>query len=596
MQGFPPCKASPGRLSYWEETEVKRHIDALVDLGKMRPNNSKYAYRVTLPVKKDGSRRFCGDYRPLNAQTRRDMFSMPLVEDVIDQLGKSTWFTALDLQSGFWQIRMAPEDMKKTALITKTRLYDWIVMPFGLKNATSTFTRIMSEVFKDLGSRFLKVFIDDLNVHSESWGEHLQHLDAVLCKLREVNLKLNPSKCCFAVKTITFLGHVVSKEGIRLDPGKIEAVLHFPTPKNVTSVRSFLGLTGYYRKYVRGYSSLAGPLFELTRRDVAFVWDMGYEQAYQALKAALVDAPVLTRPDFKHTFWLDVDWSPKGVGAILSQKEGKFERVIVYASKSLTEAQRRFHPMEGECYTLIWGVMHFRQYLHMKHFILRTDHKPLEWLATVSDAHGRRGRWVGMLQDFSFKIVHRPGLRHTNVNALNRNPIGSVADDDDFGAEIQDITDTQADVPREEGELFCVKAGKETEWMWVGNHQLYMLDAATVEDLSEEFIPGEEAVSTGDEPVQHEGARMVLKRRRPQYFDKRQQLDLALAAQEMSEFGDHELGFTESDDEGDHGVKSNCVDIWEDTDCMTLLKEGVLPDAIGFEESKRIRKRASNYC
>ncbi len=240
-------------------------------------------------------------------------------------------------------------------------------------------------------------------------------------------MKLNPSKCCFVVKIITFLGHVVSKEGIRPDPGKIEAVLHFPTPRNVTSVRSFLGLTGYYRKYVRGYSSLAGPLFELTRKDVAFVWDMGCEQAYQALMAALVDAPVLTQPDFKQTFWLDVDWSPKGVGAILSQKEGKFERVIAYASKSLTEAQRRFHPMEGECYALIWGVMHFRQYLHMKHFILRINHKPLEWLATVSDAHGRRGRWVGMLQDFSFKIVHRPGLRHTNVDALSRNPVGSAA-------------------------------------------------------------------------------------------------------------------------------------------------------------------------
>ncbi len=153
----------------------------------MKPSNSEYACRVTLPVKKDGSRRFCGDYRPLNTQTRRDMFPMPLVEDVIDQLGKSTWFTALDLQSGFWQIQMAPEDMKKTALITKTKLYDWTVMPFGLKNATSTFTRTMSEVFKDLGSKFLKVFVDDLNVHSESWGEHLQHLDAVLYKLREVN-------------------------------------------------------------------------------------------------------------------------------------------------------------------------------------------------------------------------------------------------------------------------------------------------------------------------------------------------------------------------------------------------------------------------
>jgi hypothetical protein len=212
------------------------------------------------------------------------MIPMPLVEDVIDQLGKSTWFTALDLQSDFWQIRMAPEDMKKTALITKTGLYDWTVMPFGFKNATNTFTRTMSEVFKDLGSGFLKVFVDDLNVHSESWGEHLQQLDAVLCKLREVNLKLNPSKCCFATKTITFLGHMVSKEGIRPDARKVKAVLHFPTAKNVTSVRSFLGLTGYYRKYVRGYSSIAGPLFKLTRKDVAFVWDVGCEQAYQVLK------------------------------------------------------------------------------------------------------------------------------------------------------------------------------------------------------------------------------------------------------------------------------------------------------------------------
>jgi hypothetical protein len=317
-QGFPPCSASPGRLSYWEETEVKRQIDVLVDLGKMRPSNSEYACRVTLPVKKDGSRRFCGDYRPLNAQTRRDMFPMPLVEDVIDQLGKSVWFSALDLQSGFWQIRMALEDMKKTTLIIKTGLYDWTVMPFGLKNATSTFTRTMSEVFKDLGSTFLKVFVDDLNVHSETWGDHIRHLDAVLCKLREVNMKLNPSKCCFAAKSITFLGHVVSKEGIQPDLGKIEAVSHFPTPKNVTSVRSFLGLTGYYRKYIRGYSNLTGPLFELTRKDIVFAWDVNCEQAYQALKATLVKAHVLTRPDFRRTFWLDVDWSPKGVGAVLS--------------------------------------------------------------------------------------------------------------------------------------------------------------------------------------------------------------------------------------------------------------------------------------
>jgi len=148
-------------------------------------------------------------------------------------------------------------------------------MPFGLKNATSTFTKTMSEVFKDFGNKFLKVFVDDLNVHSGSWGEHFQHLDMVLCKLREVNLKLNPNKCCFAAKSITFLGHVVSESGTKPDPSKIEAVLHFPQPRTVTNVRSFLGLTGYYRKYIRSYAQLAAPLFELTRKDVDFVWDMG---------------------------------------------------------------------------------------------------------------------------------------------------------------------------------------------------------------------------------------------------------------------------------------------------------------------------------
>jgi hypothetical protein len=224
-----------------------------------------------------------------------------------------------------------------------------------------------------------------------------------------------------------------------------------------------------------------------------------------------------------------------------------------------------------------------------------------------------------MLQDFSFKIVHRPGLKHTNVDALSSNPVGSAVDDDDFGEEIQDIVGAQADAPEEEGGLLYMQIGEETEWMgirrkdrrsaehnaccsgidhWtcVGNHCLYMLDVAPEDDQHEEFVPDEEAMSTGDELVQHEETRMVPNRRRPRYFDKRQQLDLVLGAQELSEFGDQELSPTESDEEEDHGVKTSCVDIWEDTDCMTLLKEGILPDAVDFEGIKRIRKRANNYC
>jgi hypothetical protein len=431
-QGFPPCQVAPSRLSYWEEAEVNRQINVLVELGKMRPSNSAYACRVTLPVKKDGSKRFCGDYRPLNLQTRRDSFPMPLVEDVISQLGKSAWFTALDLQSGFWQIRMGLEDMGKTALVTKSGLFEWTVMPFGLKNATSTFARTMTEIFKDLGNSFLKIFVDDLNVHSVEWQAHLQHLEAVLSRLREVNLKLNPSKCCFAAASVVFLGHIVSKEGTRPDPSKINAVWEFPAPTTVVSVRSFLGLTGYYRRFIRGYAKLAGPLFELTKKDVDFIWNEDCQRAFGALKRALIGAPILVRPNFKESFLLDVDWSTKGVGAILSQKEGRFERVIAYASKALTVAQKKFHPMEGECYALIWGILHFKRYLHRTHFTLRTDHKPLEWLATVSDAHGRRGRWIDLLQDYSFKIVHRPGARHTNADALSRNPVGQAMDDEDF--------------------------------------------------------------------------------------------------------------------------------------------------------------------
>jgi len=196
----------------------------------------------------------------------------------------------------------------------------------------------MSLVFKELGGKFLKVFVDDFNIHSENWEDHLQHLEAMFAKLREVNLKLNPRKCCFAARSIAFLGHVVSREGTRPDPSKIDVIVHFPVPKTVTDVRSFLGLIGYYRNYVQGYAQLAVPLFELIKKEVAFVWDLGCQSAFEALKGALVAASVLIRPDFEKQFCLDVDWSPKGVSAILSQRESKKERVVAYASKGLTSA------------------------------------------------------------------------------------------------------------------------------------------------------------------------------------------------------------------------------------------------------------------
>jgi hypothetical protein len=202
---------------------------------------------------------------------------------------------------------MASEDMKKKALIINTRLYEWMVMLFGLKNVTNIFTRTMLEVFKELGNKFLKVFVDDLNVHNKSWEKHFQHLDVVFLKLKEVNLKLNPSKCCFVAKSVTFLGHVVSNKGTKLDPGKNDVVMHFLKLKMVTTIRSFSGLIGYYQNYVWGYSRLVVPLFELRKKEVDFIWDLGCQQAFEALKKTLVDALVFICPNFKKQFCLDVD-------------------------------------------------------------------------------------------------------------------------------------------------------------------------------------------------------------------------------------------------------------------------------------------------
>jgi hypothetical protein len=188
------------------------------------------------------------------------------------------------------------------------------------------------------------------------------------------------------------------------------------------------------------------------------------------LKRALVEAPILVRPDFEKPFCLDVDWSTKGVGAILSQREGRFENVVAYASKGLIVVQRKFHPMEGECYALIWGIMHFRQYLYKMHFTLRTDHKPLEWLATVLNANGRRGRWINLLQDFSFKIFHKPGLKHGNADALSRNPVGHATDDDDFSEEIPDMGEAQIDATRLTGTVFSAQHGKISDWLGFRRH------------------------------------------------------------------------------------------------------------------------------
>ncbi len=257
-------------------------------------------------------------------------------------------------------------------------------------------------------------------------------------------------------------------------------------------------------------------------------------------------APILVRPNFKEPFCLNVDWSTKGVGAILSQREGRSERVIAYANKALTLAQRKFHPMEGECYALIWGILHFRQYLHRTHFTLRTDHKPLEWLATVSDAHGRRGRWIDLLQDYSFKIVHRPGMRHANADALSRNPVGKAMDDEDFQQEIQDDPHIRPEVAETIEKVLAIRHGQHMEWpgdrkqSWGHTeHQghgheikhwhdsdprhLFMINVVTATDSEEEANPSAEQMEVAThENLEVDHGELRRWKGQTRYYDRRQ--------------------------------------------------------------------------
>ena len=330
------------------------------------------------------------------------------------------WFTTLDLASGYWQVEMDPSDQEKTAFIVQQGTYEFTVMPFGLTNAPATFQRLMNQVFNGMLYKGVIVYLDDINIYSKTFDEHLDKLQEVLQRLRAAGLKLGPDKCHFLQRQIEFLGHVVNDQGIATDPAKIEKVQNFPRPKDVTTVRSFLGLASYYRKFIQDFSRIARPLYQLTKKDVLFKWKKEQQQSFEILKEKLTTSPVLAHPDFDKLFYLLTDGSSEGLGAVLTQLNEKGqEQVIAYASKSLQGAQKNYAATELECLAVVWAVELFHHYLGVKPFIIITDHSALTWLHT-SAMKGRRARWILRLQPYNFEIKHRPGKDNANADALSR--------------------------------------------------------------------------------------------------------------------------------------------------------------------------------
>ena len=418
-----PVRQPVRRVPPHRRDEVRKLLDDMLSRGVVEPSTSPWASPIVLVRKKDGSTRFCVDYRKVNEVTRKDAYPLPRIDATLDTLAGSQWFTTLDLLNGYWQVGMDEADRQKTAFCTMEGLFQFKVMPFGLCNAPATFQRLMDLVLAGLQWTDCLVYIDDVIVLGRTFDEHLRNLRTVFERLRESGLRLKPSKCFFFQHKVQYLGHVISREGVATDPSKTEKVAAWPVPTSKREVQQFLGLASYYRRFVEDFARVARPLHRLTERTATFDWTDECQAAFDELRRRLTSTPVLAYPNFTRQFILDTDASDTGIGAVLSQvdDEGR-ERVVAYGSRLLTKPERRYCVTRRELLAVVTFTRQYRSYLMGQRFLLRTDHGSLVWLRNFHEPEGQLARWLERLQEFDFEIVHRRGKRHTNADALSRLP------------------------------------------------------------------------------------------------------------------------------------------------------------------------------
>ncbi|KRY42282.1 Retrovirus-related Pol polyprotein from transposon 17.6 [Trichinella spiralis] len=393
-----PVRCSPRCIPYHQRAQVEALLDEMLRRDVVEPSSCPWASPIVLVRKKDGSCRFCVDYRQLNNLTWKDAHPLLRIDDTLDALAGAQWFSTLDLASGSWQVEVEQQDREKTTFTTPFGLYQFKVMLFELCNAPATFQRLMETVLRGLVGSDCLVYLDDVIVFGKTAEEHTARLREVFRRLWEVGLKVKPEKCRLMKRRVAYLGHIISEKGIATDPSKTSAVREWRTPTCVSELRQFLGLASYYRKFVDGFAN----------------------SAFDALKYHLTSAPVLAYPDFHRQFIVDVDASGDGLGAVLSQREEKAERVVAYASRTLTKAERRYCATRREMLGLVWALREFRPYLYGQRFLVRTDHSCLRWLTTFKEPEGQVARWLESLAELDFEVEHRAGRLHGNADALSR--------------------------------------------------------------------------------------------------------------------------------------------------------------------------------
>ena len=403
--------------------EAARNIvDQWHEDGIVERSDSEYSSAPVLVKKSDGTFRMCIDYRDLNARTAADAYPAPSLETILDSLRGARYISKIDLKSAFLQVPMEEQSKKYTAFsVLGSGLWQFRNMPFGLRNSPSTFNRLVDTLFGPRCHPHVFVYLDDILIVTDNFAEHLLWVEYVLRKLAAAGLKMNRNKCEFCCSRVLYLGYLLDSEGLRPDPGRIAPIVNYPAPTTVKQLRRFLGMVGYYARFLSHDSEMKIPLNKLLRKSQVWEWGPEQQEAFEALKAALTSAPVLARPDFTKPFTIQCDASRRALGGVLTQvDEDGVEHPIVYISQTLKPAEMNYSVSELECLGVLWSIKKLRAYVEAHPFTVITDHSALLWLKNLKDPTGRLARWALRMQQWDFQIKHRKGTLHSVPDALSR--------------------------------------------------------------------------------------------------------------------------------------------------------------------------------
>jgi len=420
-EGTTPIYQMPYRVAPEKRKKMLAMNEEYLNELVAAESTSSWSAPVCLVPKKDGKLRFVVDYRALNEVTIKETYPIPRIDDTIEGLKEAKYFTVFDALSGYWQVLIDEESRDKTAYSTPGGHYEFMVMAFGLCNAPATFQKLMDIVMRGAKWDHVLVYIDDILVYSKTFEDHLKHIEDVLHRLQSAKLRLKISKSSLCRGEVKYLGHVLTRNGIKVDPEKVTVIEQAKRPTSVASMQSFLGLVGYYRRFIQNFSKIAEPLTRLTKKEGEFAWNTEQEVAWNELRAKMMSAPVLAYPDWSREWIMEPDMCDYAIGVVLSQvnDEGE-EHPIAFASRLLTKAERNYQAQHRECLSIVWGVDHYRHYVEDHHVIIRTDHQSLEKLMKMPNLSGRLARWVMKLQALNVDIKFRPGKLHGNADGTSR--------------------------------------------------------------------------------------------------------------------------------------------------------------------------------